>query len=386
MIKASLIVLFLLWAVSATGQSIYQSNNNHMGGWLDNTSWTYSPGGIHETPSNPPHGSVSVITVNGYITSYSPLDLSGPGPSVSVEDTLVVMGDLILNSSTSLNIESTGVLVVIGNFNASGGSRFGNNGRVVVSGNMQGSQGASLDNSDDLYVFGTTSVSGGSNINGCTLWGSCDPAIVANAGDESTLNANDPTLTNFLESLNVLPVELVSFQAKTIENKIMLEWTTASELNNDYFEVYRSGNGTDFYAIGSVDGHGTTYHTIRYIFTDPSPLNGVNYYRLKQYDFDGAFEYSPIAREFFNLAPVTLKVFPNPASQRVNIVFDQRFLNTKVQLKLYDSKGLLAVEQEIAPSSFDSAIELNELGDPGVYILHVSNQTFEEFNPILVTP
>jgi beta-glucanase (GH16 family) len=83
-----------------------------------------------------------------------------------------------------------------------------------------------------------------------------------------------------------IPVELVSFKAKLVNNTTVLTWQTASERNNKAFGIERSTDGFDFTNIGEVKGNGTTSTVHDYTFTDIQPVNGVNYYRLRQLDFD----------------------------------------------------------------------------------------------------
>ena len=94
--------------------------------------------------------------------------------------------------------------------------------------------------------------------------------------------------------VSTLPVELLSFDAKPIEEAVQLIWETASENNNDFFTLEKSVNGSDWSAIGTVNGAGNSQEMLSYEFTDRNPLNGISYYRLKQTDFDGNFEYSDI--------------------------------------------------------------------------------------------
>jgi Secretion system C-terminal sorting domain len=84
-----------------------------------------------------------------------------------------------------------------------------------------------------------------------------------------------------------IPVELTDFKAKLQNNTTLLTWQTASERNNKAFDIERSNNGTAFQTIGTVKGNGTTSAPSDYTFTDENPVNGVNYYRLKQVDNDG---------------------------------------------------------------------------------------------------
>ncbi|MBL6917045.1 MAG: T9SS type A sorting domain-containing protein [Balneolaceae bacterium] len=93
-----------------------------------------------------------------------------------------------------------------------------------------------------------------------------------------------------------LPVELISFNAKAVDNQyIQLDWATATEINNDGFEVLRSTNGIDFERIAWMDGHGNSTETNEYVFRDHGVNKGVSYYyQLKQIDFDGQYEYFDI--------------------------------------------------------------------------------------------
>lgn len=94
--------------------------------------------------------------------------------------------------------------------------------------------------------------------------------------------------------ISPLPVELLSFDGKNDGQVDHLYWSTASERDCDRFEVERSTDAVNFTRIGSTPGAGTSQHRVDYTFDDRAPITGVNYYRLKQVDTDGAFEYSPI--------------------------------------------------------------------------------------------
>ncbi|HRH67931.1 MAG TPA: T9SS type A sorting domain-containing protein [Flavobacteriales bacterium] len=91
-----------------------------------------------------------------------------------------------------------------------------------------------------------------------------------------------------------LPIELISFEGRTIDTVNELTWATASERNNDHFEVQRSVDGSRFEPIGEVPGAGDSQQVIHYALTDTDPINGLNYYRLKQVDRDGAAVHSQI--------------------------------------------------------------------------------------------
>jgi hypothetical protein len=108
-----------------------------------------------------------------------------------------------------------------------------------------------------------------------------------------------------------LPVELLTFTAHASEDEITLRWITASELNNDYFEVQRFITPEEIKTLGRIAGKGTTRDKNEYEFIDAWPVSGNAYYRLKQVDFDGKYEYSKILRVSYN-GNRSVKLYPNP--------------------------------------------------------------------------
>ncbi|MCC6939541.1 MAG: T9SS type A sorting domain-containing protein [Flavobacteriales bacterium] len=116
-----------------------------------------------------------------------------------------------------------------------------------------------------------------------------------------------------------LPVELLAFSASPAGAwSVDLDWTTASEWNNDRFELQRGTNGIDFTTIGMVHGAGTTQATTAYDFIDRTPQLGTNYYRLKQVDTDDTFTYSDVETVIMDKVP-GLSLHPNPTQDVVFI-------------------------------------------------------------------
>jgi hypothetical protein len=116
----------------------------------------------------------------------------------------------------------------------------------------------------------------------------------------------------------LLPVELVAFKGEVVKGNHQLSWVTASETDNAGFEVQRAKDAQQWETLGFVKGYGTTLEKQHYQFLDRQPLEGINYYRLKQLDTDGAFEYSYI----ISLDKKTdksdkLVVYPNPTSETI---------------------------------------------------------------------
>lgn len=148
----------------------------------------------------------------------------------------------------------------------------------------------------------------------------------------------------------VLPVELAYFKGNADGNASLLEWATYSELNNAYYDVQHSTDGKEFTTIEEIEGAGnsTNYNTYR-------PSTGINYYRLRQVDFDGQFTYSEmIVVEHQAIAAVDIKVFPNPVVDWVTVQLPS--LETDAVISVYNSTGQLM--QETVISSFENTAKL----------------------------
>jgi len=144
-----------------------------------------------------------------------------------------------------------------------------------------------------------------------------------------------------LDLSTILPVELTSFEGVPSNDKVNLTWSTASEQNNDYFEVQHSTDGKTFERIGIVAGNGTTSNTSNYEFTHDKPLGGSNYYRLSQVDFDGEAEFSKVIEvEMMELETSgRFSIYPNPFKSTINITTSSAAIDKEVSITLYDLKG-----------------------------------------------
>lgn len=153
------------------------------------------------------------------------------------------------------------------------------------------------------------------------------------------------------ENTAALPVELVSFEAKAIDVKSnQLDWQTASEFNNLGFEIERSDDGLNWDFVDFVKGQGTTNQSQSYSFTDRESFLGLNYYRLKQIDIDGKFEYSKILTVFME-APTKaiLQVFPNP--NHGNFTFNLlKPFNSDASIRVFGTEGNLIYQKYIKSS------------------------------------
>lgn len=120
---------------------------------------------------------------------------------------------------------------------------------------------------------------------------------------------------------------------------VLLEWVTGSEINNEKFLIERSTDGVDFRYIGEVEGNGDSREKKYYKFMDEKPESGVNYYRLKQMDFDGNFEYSPLkAVSMRKIAE--MYIYPTIVQDDLQVALPED-AHTTTQVSIYDMKGAL---------------------------------------------
>lgn len=143
---------------------------------------------------------------------------------------------------------------------------------------------------------------------------------------------------NCVGCTNPLPVELINFTGNRVNDiEVELKWSTASETNNDYFEVQRLID-EEFQTIGIIDGNGNSNEEICYEYVDYNTNSNVQYYRLKQVDYDGVFEYSNVIRvnEVLNTKE-NITIYPNPVKDELNITLD--FKGVILKLMLIDIGG-----------------------------------------------
>jgi hypothetical protein len=152
------------------------------------------------------------------------------------------------------------------------------------------------------------------------------------------------SLNNFWLTMNyvdVTPVELTSFTATVVDQEVQLKWVTATELNNQGFEIERSSANQEWEKIGYVPGFGTTTETKSYSFVDENVVTGRYTYRLKQIDFDGQFSYSKEVEVLVNLTPdnfILFQNYPNPFNPSTTIQF-QVPKSSDVTIVIYDMLG-----------------------------------------------
>ena len=167
-----------------------------------------------------------------------------------------------------------------------------------------------------------------------------------------------------------LPVELISFDAREdgAAMKAIIEWITASEMNNDYFIVEHSTNGLDWEDAIFQDGAGNSSSVLKYEVVHDEPVKGANYYKLRQVDFDGTESYSQIRLvQIKGSTEPVLEIFPNPSTDRmVRVVLREGEIQ---RIRIVNGMGAIMLDQRAYESNEE---ELNCQGmAKGTYVVLV---------------
>ena len=177
-----------------------------------------------------------------------------------------------------------------------------------------------------------------------------------------------------------LPVTWLNFDAQfnNTTNNVDVSWTTASEINNDYFEVMRSVDAVNFEVVGTVDGAGNSSLVKDYAFVDTNPLTGLSYYKIRQVDFNGQSDNTEI-RAVSNLGGVatgTLFTYPNPLiGQDLTIVYSN-LDKGNWEYRLVDITGKIVLSQNRTSDLNAGAFTLNlEQLPAGIYLFQLNTQS-----------
>jgi hypothetical protein len=190
-------------------------------------------------------------------------------------------------------------------------------------------------------------------------------------GMSSTVNDGYPYLKG--DKWGVLPIKLEYFEARLYDNKVELEWETSSEINNDFFTIERSTNGIDFEIVLIKKGAGNSSESISYFAADYNPNSGTSYYRLKQTDFDGKFEYSNIESVKITNIDTSLEIYPNPSTGIFNI---KKSENYDSYYRLLDYTGKTVLEGSL--SSFETIIDIQNLPNGVYFVQNINSSGFSE--------
>ena len=192
--------------------------------------------------------------------------------------------------------------------------------------------------------------------------------IAYNVGVPSfTIYNTSWTLTSLTSPL---PIKLLFFDALQEENKDKLSWSTASEINNDYFTVEKSIDGDNFFPIGNVSGSGNSTTTHQYYLDDNKPFFGISYYRLKQTDFDGAFSFSDVIPVNYKKAIANFSIFPNPTNDNTFLISES---GIKSEIFIRNMEGKAILYYLVDKSKPILSLQTTDLKQ-GLYIVEVKSE------------
>lgn len=171
---------------------------------------------------------------------------------------------------------------------------------------------------------------------------------------------------------NLVPVNFLAFNGRLMPDKtIKLDWDVAREINHDYYEVEKSTDGISFSPIGRITGIGPYY------FVDQSPSEGNNFYRIRQVDKDRNFTLSKTINVVYNSQSLSLRIFPNPIRDAINIEFNGP-VKTRVHVQVTDMMGRTFHQQSMTLTGTERNIRINAGSWPSQqYVVKVTNDAGE---------
>lgn len=284
-----ILILLLLFLSNATlfGQIFTQTNGN----WESTAVWPSGQHPTHNLPGNP-----DVVVDHDVRVHLENLRLGSDN-----NGHLIING--VLNIETQLRVTRNNWEITVSP-----------NAQLIVAGGVYFVNPGGGQSTPDLVINGMARIDGG--ITGTGDISGSGTLIVDFIGPGVNTGPFTGSGGTIHVTPNPLPIELLSFSVNAGTESVLVSWETATETNNDFFTIERSTDVQNWEILGYVDGAGNSNRPLSYSFTDSRPLDGISYYRLKQTDYDGQYEYfGPVAAQF-NLNQHSL-------SFRVTRQFDQ---------------------------------------------------------------
>lgn len=361
-----LLILITIVALDVLGQATANSDGN----WSNTGSWqggNIGDGG--ETVSM--NANIDLVIQAGESFTISSLNVGKTGSiTINSGGTLILNGPFIADKEFTINV--AGLFTVNGNITVQKDLVLNVTGTMDVDGSIDMAKDAALTIDGSLGVTGSVTSAQNTTVtvNGdFTIGGNLD------LGTGSQILGTGPVDTGGCTGAacgdEQLPVELISFEV-TIDNQfIVINWSTLSEEDNDFFTVERSPDGVAFDAVGVVAGNGTTTEQNSYQFVDQSPFIGVSYYRLRQTDYDGNFEVFEI-KMVHHTTIDQLSVYPNPSVTGESIrIITGAMPEEAFDITVYDQSG--KVVQQFAGSGNRTNYVLDQIDRKGIYLLRLTS-------------
>ncbi len=244
----------------------------------------------------------NVLDISHQVSIGCNVSYSG-NPTVNIQNggSLTLSGNASITGSVDLTVDSGGTINVSGDFAVNG------NGTVIING--------TLNISGNLSITGSGTVCGTGSIN--------------------VLGTITGTICNTI----TLPVTWLGVEAEYVNQSVKIRWRTSSEINNDYFIIERSKDGIRYQYIERVKGAGNSTTIHEYSCIDEKPLNGINYYRIKQTNFDGTGEYSGTIALFITESKSSIAVFPTIVTNNYVTMLFTAMKGKSVSIFLFDMTG-----------------------------------------------
>lgn len=235
-----------------------------------------------------------------------------------------------------------------------------------------------------IAVYYTAANLNASTFNDLTAVSPCrgsfaDVSTLVNANQSYYVMVGSYNQVGILFTSNVsLPVEFLEFSGTPLKsNVVQLQWKTSNEINNYGYSIERLENG-NWKKLGFVTGQGNTSQSVSYEFVDKTPLQGTNYYRLKQIDLNNDFSYSKVISVNFKSHEKEVLIYPNPFTNSFQIAIPERFLNS--HLRVLDVQGKVRLQKSI--TSKESEVQFSKL-ENGVYFVELIGPS-EKFTKMVV--
>lgn len=179
----------------------------------------------------------------------------------------------------------------------------------------------------------------------------------------------------FTTPIVILPIDLIYFDGYGQDEDNVLVWSTASEINNDFYEIEQSQDAVNWKSVGKVNAEGNTINSRDYSLIDEVPFAPITYYRLKQVDFNGQYKYSDIISITHdkNLES-TYSIFPNPTNDVIRIK-NNHLISKNTYVEIHNAIGEKVFTRELNPEVFIHSIPVKELLNQGIYFVSIYENT-----------
>ncbi len=220
-------------------------------------------------------------------------------------------------------------------------------------------------------------------VDGCIIIANEGDAIIGGEKTDDSYNFDYWCIKFCDTTFAPLPVELISFTGKADDDKNILSWSTASEINNDYFTLLKSSSVNKFQPIKKINGAGNSTQTLYYSFTDENPFTGINYYQLQQTDYNGNNSFSKII-SVNNAGKVNpLIVFPNPAKDKFSLkIFAEENSNGSVEIYNALGKKILLINSFFTKGT--NEIQITEKLAAGIFLVKLSTDYTQQTHKLII--